>query len=315
MTLASEVTDAVFEADVLHRGGLVLVEFWAPWCTSCRQAEPRIEAAVHAFAPHLAHRRVNVEESPETVARLGVRSTPTLVLFRDGEELGRLGGATVGADTAGWIGRTAGLTPSAAASEAAAGEPPAPGAPQPFFSRLSREGAVRDILLMNRAAGKALIDYHLAVLRQPSALTPGQRELIAAYVSGLNACQYCHGVHSVTAEAFGLGESVIADLMADPETADIDDRMRPILHYARKLTREPARLTKGDYDAVMAAGWDEQALHDAINVVCLFNFMNRLVEGHGVKGSDDLYALRGQALHDHGYAPIYEALGFSRQGD
>jgi AhpD family alkylhydroperoxidase len=58
-------------------------------------------------------------------------------------------------------------------------------------------------LSLNPAAGRALIELHEAALRNPSGLVPGDKELIAAYVSGLNACQYCYGVHSETARAFG----------------------------------------------------------------------------------------------------------------
>src|SRR5690349_7984961 len=53
---------------------------------------------------------------------------------------------------------------------------------------------------------RPLLDYHQALLRGPSPLSIAERELIAAYVSGLNACRYCHGVHQATAQAFGIGD-------------------------------------------------------------------------------------------------------------
>lgn len=58
----------------------------------------------------------------------------------------------------------------------------------PYFSTLGPDAGVRDILKLNRRAGRALVEFHEAVLRQPSPLTPGERELIAALVSGLNSC-------------------------------------------------------------------------------------------------------------------------------
>lgn len=179
----------------------------------------------------------------------------------------------------------------------------------PFFKSLGADSAVRDILKMNPAAGRALIEYHGAVMRQPSALSEGERELIAAFVSGLNACQYCHGVHSVTAAAFGLPERIIQSLVDDIDAAPVEARLKPILRYVRKLTLAPAKMVQDDADAVFAAGWDERALHDAIAVCCLFNFMNRLLEGHGIKGHAELYAQRGAALKEHGYAPLLKALG------
>ncbi|MHA1566514.1 MAG: carboxymuconolactone decarboxylase family protein [Alphaproteobacteria bacterium] len=177
-----------------------------------------------------------------------------------------------------------------------------------FFPGIEAPGSVGEILQFNKAAGRALVEYHLAVLRQPSPLSEGERELIAAFVSSLNACQYCAGVHTATAEAFGLPEGLITTLVDDFEAADIDEKLRPILAYVRKLTLDHTKMVNADADAVFAAGWNEQALHDAISVCCLFNFMNRLLEGHGIKGSQEVYQDRGQRLMAAGYAPILELL-------
>ncbi len=177
-----------------------------------------------------------------------------------------------------------------------------------FFPNISPPGSAGEIFQLNKAAGRALVEYHMAVLRQPSPLSVGERELIAAYVSSLNACQYCAGVHSVTAAAFGLAEGLIDDMIDDLEAAEIDEKLRPILRYVRKLTLEPAKMVGADAEAVFAAGWDEQALHDAVCVCCLFNFMNRLLEGHGIKGSQEIYRDRGERLMANGYAPILDLL-------
>lgn len=178
----------------------------------------------------------------------------------------------------------------------------------PFFPSLADDAGVRHILSLNPAAGRALIEFHSAALRNPSRLSAAGKELIAAYVSGLNACQYCFGVHAETAKAFGVDAGLIEQLLADLDAAPVDAKLRPLLHYARKLTLEPARMTQRDADAVFAAGWGEAELHDAVLTICLFNFMNRLLEGHGVKGNAALYASRGQALRDEGYAPLLNAL-------
>ena len=178
----------------------------------------------------------------------------------------------------------------------------------PFLSSLPADAGVRHILQMNKPAGRALIELHQALLRGDSPLSAAQLELIAAYVSGLNACQYCYGVHSETAKAFGLAEDALDALLADVEPAPVDPRMRPLLAYAKKLTISPTRMTQADADAVFAAGWSERALHDAVLTVCLFNFMNRLLEGHGCKGAPEIYATRGKALMDEGYAPLLKLL-------
>jgi uncharacterized peroxidase-related enzyme len=173
-----------------------------------------------------------------------------------------------------------------------------------FFPSLPADAGVRHILGFNPEAGRALIALHTAVLRQDTALTAAHKELIAAYVSGLNACQYCHGVHRETALAFGIEEGLIESLLTDLEAAPVEPRLRPMLAYVRKLTLEPSRMVGTDAQAVLDAGWAERDLHDAVLTACLFNFMNRLLEGHGVKGSTALYAERGQALASDGYEPL-----------
>lgn len=177
-----------------------------------------------------------------------------------------------------------------------------------YFPSLPEDAGVRHIVSLNPAAGRALIELHDAALRNTSGLTPRDKELIAAYVSGLNACQYCYGVHSETAKAFGVDAALLEQLLADVESAPLDPRLKPILLYARKLTLEPAKMTQADASAVFAAGWSEPELHDAVLTICLFNFMNRLLEGHGVKGNSALYQSRGQALRNEGYAPLLRAL-------
>ncbi len=178
----------------------------------------------------------------------------------------------------------------------------------PFFPSLPPDAGVRHILPLNKPAGRALIELHERLLRGDSPLAPAQHELIAAYVSGLNACRYCYGVHSQTAKAFGLPEGTLDALLADPGSAPVEERMRPLLAYAKKLTLEPAKMTQADADRVFAAGWSERALHDAVLTVCLFNFMNRLLEGHGCKGSEAIFGARGAALKDEGYAPLLKFL-------
>lgn len=130
-----------------------------------------------------------------------------------------------------------------------------------------------------------LLDYHDRLLRDWSPLSVAERELIAAYVSGINSCTYCHGAHVVAARAFGIEGELFEGLMADLESSAVDDKLKPLLAYVGKLTRTPAMMTLADAERVYAAGWDEQALFDAVSVCALFNFMNRIVEGSGIKAN------------------------------
>ena len=178
----------------------------------------------------------------------------------------------------------------------------------PFFKSLPSDCGVRHIVQMNKPVGRALIQLHEALMRAESPLAPAQHELIAAYVSGLNACHYCYGVHSRTAEAFGVPDKTLKALVADLDAAPVEPKMKPLLAYARKLTLTPAKMSAADAKAVFDAGWSERALHDAVLTTSLFNFMNRLVDGHGCAGSEEIFKSRGRALRDAGYAPLLKFL-------
>jgi uncharacterized peroxidase-related enzyme len=169
-----------------------------------------------------------------------------------------------------------------------------------------------DVFRVYPAGVPALLDYHDILLRGPSPLTVAQRELIAAYVSGLNACAFCFGAHRIIAETFGVPQATLEALVADPELAAADPPLRPLLHYVGKLTRAPASVRAEDREAVFAAGWSERALHDAVAVCALFNFMNRLVEGMGVKTSPAIQAAqraRHQQAADQPNATPYTDFG------
>ncbi len=172
----------------------------------------------------------------------------------------------------------------------------------PFFSYLDDNSGMRDIALHRPETYKHLGRFAQAVLRGPSPLTAAERELIAAYVSALNACRFCHGSHAATAAALGADPATIEALIEDIDAAPVDERLKPIFRYVKKLTEVPARMVEADARAVFDAGWNEDALHDAIVVCALFNSYNRIVEGHGVKGRDAQdFRRRGELLAEFGY--------------
>ena len=154
-----------------------------------------------------------------------------------------------------------------------------------------------------------LLDFHDRLLRGDSPLSIAERELIAAYTSGLNACSFCHDAHRIYAQAFGIAPAQLDQIMNDLDSADIDPKLKPLLAYIRQLTLQPSRMRTADAQAVYDVGWSERALFDAVQVCALFNFMNRIIEGSGVAvypqdpGSvteADLEARRRRAYSDWG---------------
>lgn len=178
----------------------------------------------------------------------------------------------------------------------------------PFMKTLGELSGVPDIFKLSPKAGIGLVDFHEALLRGASPLSEGERELIATYVSALNKCHYCYNAHAGCAEAYGYSRETMEAMVKDPASAGLDARIVPILNYVGKLTREASSVTQEDADAVYAAGWEELALHHAIMTACCFNFMNRLLEGHGIEGDAEELWKRGAMLKEYGYAPINRML-------
>jgi uncharacterized peroxidase-related enzyme len=135
-----------------------------------------------------------------------------------------------------------------------------------------------------------------------------QRELIAAFASGTNACTYCMDTHKATAAAFGLEPGLLDDLLGDVNSAAVDERLKPVLRYVKKLTQAPSRMTQADADAIFAAGWDEGSFHFTVMICALFNLYNRIMDGYGVKNTPEFRASRGGLLAQRGYGIVTESL-------
>ena len=152
----------------------------------------------------------------------------------------------------------------------------------PQFPSLPEPSHLTDLLVRFPKNVGPLMAYVNAVLRSDGALSIAERELIAAYVSGLNACRFCFGSHAIYARAFGVPDGVVEALLDDIDTAPVADRLKPLFAYIAKLNTLPSRMVPGDAQAVLDAGLSEAALFEAIEVCGVFNLMNRMIEGAGV---------------------------------
>ena len=81
------INDSKFEEEVLKSNGLVLVDFWAEWCGPCRQLGPILDEVSKSMGDKVKICKMNVDEAPETAAQFGIRSIPTMFLFKDGQQV------------------------------------------------------------------------------------------------------------------------------------------------------------------------------------------------------------------------------------
>lgn len=140
------------------------------------------------------------------------------------------------------------------------------------------------------------------------AFTSEQREIIGAYTSGTNDCTYCYDTHKATAEAFGVDKGLLESMLSDLDNSTIDENLKPVLRFVKKLTETPSRMVQADVDAIFDAGWDENCYHYAVMICGLFNMMNRIMDGYGVKNTAEGRQTRGQLLVDIGYKVVTDAL-------
>ena len=152
--------------------------------------------------------------------------------------------------------------------------------------------------------GRALNALAQALLRGPSSLSAGERELIGAFVSARNGCRFCFGAHAATACHLGVGTAAdLARVVEDPTTAPISKKLRALLAIAEKVRRDGRLVDDADVAAARVQGADDQAIHDTVLIAAAFSMFNRYVDGLATSAleSDAEYEPIGRTLAAGGY--------------
>ena len=149
--------------------------------------------------------------------------------------------------------------------------------------------------------GRAWLAYAREVLRGPSEWTAGEREIMAAFVSRLNACVYCIDMHTGTA-TIARGSPITVDMLDDYRAGWFDQRLTATLAFLERHQRDPNGLSAADVDVARMAGVSDAAIEDALYVAFLFNLINRAADAFGYSfGDEDGRLAQARALHRIGY--------------
>lgn len=147
-----------------------------------------------------------------------------------------------------------------------------------------------------------LARFTQGLLRTPASISPGLRELIAAYTSYQNECAFCTQAHAATAAELLGDEPLVWNTLTHLESAALDDRTKALLRLVAKITKNLPAIERRDVDTVRASGWDDEAIYYAITTCALFNFYNRWITATGVPAmSDDAHREQGRMLATRGY--------------
>jgi uncharacterized peroxidase-related enzyme len=141
------------------------------------------------------------------------------------------------------------------------------------------------------------------LLHQPGSLTPGERELIATYVSSQNDCYFCQTSHGAAAAAHFGEEQIVKQVKTDFQSAPIPAKLKALLNIAGKVQQGGKKVTSDDVALARDEGATDLEIHDTVLIAAAFCMYNRYVDGLGTWAPQDetMYAAMGQQLAEHGY--------------
>jgi uncharacterized peroxidase-related enzyme len=151
------------------------------------------------------------------------------------------------------------------------------------------------------------------LLHEASTLTPGERELIATYVSARNRTTFCELSHGAAAAAHLGGQATVKQVKTDLEQAEVSAKLKALLRIAGKVQQDGKLVTEADVEAARRQGASDLEIHDTVLIAAAFSMYNRYVDGLGTwqPADPEMYAEMGKRLAEHGYRtpPVREPVG------
>lgn len=161
--------------------------------------------------------------------------------------------------------------------------------------------------IWNLLAFRPRIAEHLCLLSheimfEEAPIRTALRELIAAYTSYLNGCEFCMKAHAAVAAKLYNDEALVWAAIHDLDGSALPESEKLILRFVGKITRESGSINERDIAVLHSAGWDDASIFYAIAACALFNLYNRFVSANGVKPvSDQAFRRLGARMAEKGY--------------
>jgi uncharacterized peroxidase-related enzyme len=155
-----------------------------------------------------------------------------------------------------------------------------------YAAAVGRAGKVFNIvkaMCLNPLVLNRSMELYKAIMFGPSELSRAERELLAVVVSTANECHYWLHAHADDLRAEGAPDELAEHAKHDYRRADLEPQVRALCDFAVKLTAEPATVGREDADLLRSHGWSDVAIHDAIQVISYFNYVNRIAEAVGIE--------------------------------
>jgi uncharacterized peroxidase-related enzyme len=164
---------------------------------------------------------------------------------------------------------------------------------------------IRGPMAFRPETAKPLNEIVDVLLQGPHTLTPGERELIATFVSSQNDCRYCQTIHgAIAAHHLNGNEGLVASVKRDPEHAAISDKLKALLVIAGRTAEGGKLVTAADISRARQHGATDLEIHDTVLIAAVFCMCNRYVDGLATWTPDDpgFYRERAALVAEHGYS-------------
>jgi uncharacterized peroxidase-related enzyme len=178
------------------------------------------------------------------------------------------------------------------------------GIPMPHIEVGNDAPGIVSLFLYRPETARPMSELAETLLRGPSSLSPGERELIATYVSGRNECRFCTNSHAAFAAAQLPGGMPLVDqVRSDPEVAPISAKLRALLGIAGAVQVSGREVGEEEVRAAREAGASDMEIHDTVLIAAAFCMFNRYVDGLAAFTPDDQegYAASAELIVNHGY--------------